>query len=284
MAENTLGHPIRAFVCGHPIAHSRSPVIHGHWLKTLGVAGSYEALDVAPADFAAFAAALPTSGFAGGNVTIPHKEAAFAAAGRVDEAAEEIGAVNTLWVEKGVLCAANTDGHGFTANLDDFAPGWSARKQPVVVLGAGGASRAVLHALRTRGFPDIRIVNRTVERAQVLADRFGPAFSAHPLQASGELLSDACLLINTTSLGMHGETELPVDLDALPANALVTDIVYVPLETPLLAAARRRGLKTVDGLGMLLHQAAPGFQKWFGVLPTVGAELRALIAADIPAR
>lgn len=284
MADGALRGPRRAFVCGHPIAHSRSPAIHGYWLKTLGLAGSYEAIDVSPADFAAFAAALPGSGFAGGNVTIPHKEAAFAAADRIEEAAEEIGAVNTLWVEDGLLCATNTDGHGFAANLDDFVPGWSYDKRPVVVLGAGGASRAVLHALRERGFGDIRILNRTVERAEALADRFGPAFSAHSLQAAGELLSDAGLLVNTTSLGMHGETELPVDLGTLPGHAIVTDIVYVPLETPLLAAAKRRGLRTVDGLGMLLHQAAPGFEKWFGVRPSISAELRALIAADIPAR
>ncbi len=244
MAERFASPSPRAFVCGHPIAHSRSPVIHSHWLKTLGIAGSYEAIDVSPADFVAFAEGLPKSGLAGGNVTIPHKETAFAVAaavGRIDAAAEEIGAVNTLWVEEEMLCATNTDAHGFAANLDDFVPGWSYDKRPVVVLGAGGASRAVLHALRERGFGDIRILNRTVERAKALADRFGPSFSAHPLQAAGELLSDACLLVNTTSLGMHGETELPVDLGTLPGHAIVTDIVYVPLETPLLAAAKRRG-------------------------------------------
>lgn len=279
----------KAFVCGHPIAHSRSPKIHGYWLRKYGIAGSYEAIDLAPDDAAEFFATLGKRGFAGGNVTIPHKEAAFAAAARRDDAAERIGAVNTLWLESGVLCGGNTDAEGFAANLDERAPGW-AKAGAAVVLGAGGAARAVIQALKERGFTDIRVANRTVARAVELADRFGPAVSAHPVTATGELLADAGLLVNTTALGMAGKEggagkggaeELPANPEALPRHAIVTDIVYVPLETPLLRAARKCGLKTVDGLGMLLHQAAPGFEHWFGMRPEVTEELREMIIADM---
>lgn len=270
----------KAFVTGHPIKHSRSPKIHGHWLARHGIDGSYEAIDVAPQDFAEFIGTLQANGFRGGNVTIPHKEAAFALAGRRDQAADEIGAVNTLWFEDGVLWGGNTDGHGFAANLDDYAPGW-ASTAPAVVLGAGGASRAVIQALKQRGFGDIRIVNRTLARAQELRDRFGAGVSAHGVAATNELLTDAGLLVNTTALGMVGNEGLAADPALLPDHAIVTDLVYVPLETPLLAAARARGLKTVDGLGMLLNQAVPGFEHWFGVRPQVTAELRAIIVADL---
>lgn len=272
----------KAFVVGHPIAHSRSPKIHGHWLKSLGIAGSYEAIDVGPGDISAFLSSLAGNGFSGGNVTIPHKEIVFAALKRRDAAAEQIGAVNTLWFEDGVLCGGNTDAHGFAANLDEHAPGW-ARNGPAVVLGAGGAARAIIHALKERGLNDIRIVNRTVARAEELRDQFGAGVSAHGIDATGALLGDAGLLINTTALGMHGNEGLPADPAGLPAHAIVTDIVYVPLETPLLAAARQRGLKTVDGLGMLLHQAVPGFERWFGRRPEVTPELRAMIVADLEA-
>jgi shikimate dehydrogenase len=272
----------KAFVTGHPIAHSRSPKIHGHWLAKYGIDGSYRAIDVAPADFAAFLASLGEKGFRGGNVTIPHKEAAFAGVARRDHAADEIGAVNTLWLEDGVLWGGNTDGHGFAANLDDYAPGWAANG-PAVVLGAGGASRAVIHALKERGVSDIRIVNRTLARARELRDRFGAGVSAHGADAVAGLLGDAGLLVNTTALGMHGNEGLSADPIGLPDHAVVTDIVYVPLETPLLAAARARGLKTVDGLGMLLHQAVPGFERWFGKRPEVTPELRRMIVADIEA-
>ncbi len=272
----------KAFVVGHPIAHSRSPKIHGHWLKRYGIDGSYAPLDVAPADFGDFLKGLAAGGFAGGNVTIPHKEAAFALAERRDEAAAAIGAVNTLWFEEGRLVGGNTDAHGFAANLDERAPGWAANG-PALVLGAGGASRAVIHALKQRGVTEIRIVNRTMERARELANRFGAGVSAHPLAAAAEFLPETGLLINTTSLGMGGKGELPVDPSAMPDAAIVTDIVYVPLETPLLTAARARGLKTVDGLGMLLHQAVPGFERWFGIRPQVTPELRALIVADLGA-
>jgi shikimate dehydrogenase len=270
----------KAFVTGHPVKHSRSPKIHGHWLARHGIDGSYQAIDVAPENFADFVKTLQANGYRGGNVTIPHKEAAFALAERRDQAAQEIGAVNTLWFEDGVLWGGNTDAHGFAANLDDHAPGW-ASEGPAVVLGAGGASRAVIHALKERGVADIRIVNRTLARAIELRDRFGAGVSAHGMAVTSELLGDAGLLINTTALGMHGNEGLSADPALLPDHAIVTDIVYVPLETPLLAAARARKLKTVDGLGMLLHQAVPGFERWFGVRPQVTAELRALIVADL---
>ena len=279
MAEPTP----KAFVCGHPIAHSRSPIIHRYWLKTYGIAGSYDPIDVAPADFSAFVASLRQNGLAGGNVTIPHKEAAYAAVTRRTGAAEAIGAVNTLWHDGAALVGGNTDAEGFAANLDEYAPEWT-KAGVALVLGAGGAARAVIDALQQRGLRDIRIVNRTRERAVELADRFGGGTSAHGLDAADELAGDAGLVVNTTALGMHGETDIPVDPARLPDHAIVTDIVYVPLETPLLAAARLRGLKTVDGLGMLLHQAAPGFERWFGVRPTVTAELRALVMADLGAK
>lgn len=270
----------KAFVCGHPIAHSRSPLIHGYWLRAYGIHGSYEPMDVEPAAFADFLKGLARHGFVGGNVTIPHKEAAFAAVDRLDEAAERIGAVNTLWFEDGRLCGGNTDALGFAANLDERAPGWD-KSGAAVVIGAGGAARAVVHALKVRGIRDIRILNRTLPRAVDLADRFGPGASAHPMRAAREAATGASLVVNTTALGMHHDTALPLEPELLPEEATVTDIVYVPLETPFLVAARRRGLKTVDGLGMLLHQAAPGFERWFGRRPQVTAELRDLIVADM---
>ncbi|EHK58620.1 shikimate dehydrogenase [Allomesorhizobium alhagi] len=276
-----MAEPVKAFVCGHPVAHSRSPAIHGHWLARYGIAGSYTAIDITPDDFADFVHHIRENGYAGGNVTIPHKEAACRLVERRDQAAEEIGAVNTLWFEDAVLCGGNTDAAGFAANLDERAPGWAENRGTAVVLGAGGAARAVLFALRQRGFRDIRVVNRTVARALELADQFGLGVTAHAPDAATELLGGADLLVNTTALGMHGNAEIAVDPATLPDRAIVTDIVYVPLETPLLAAARRRGLKAVDGLGMLLHQAVPGFERWFGRRPEVDAELRRLIVGDL---
>jgi shikimate dehydrogenase len=272
--------PTEAFVCGHPIAHSRSPMIHSYWLRKYGLAGTYRAIDVDPSDFADFLRSLPESGFAGGNVTIPHKEAAFIGVAYRDEAAELTGAVNTLWLEAGKLHGGNTDVLGFAGNLDELAPEWR-KAGRAVVLGAGGAARAVVCALRDAGIADIRIANRTPARAVELKGRFGNGITASGLDALPEILGGAGLLVNTTPLGMHGDGKLPADPALLPDGAIVADIVYVPLQTPLLAAAARRGLKTVDGLGMLLHQAAPGFEKWFGVMPEVTAELRDLIVADI---
>ncbi|MCO5064192.1 MAG: shikimate dehydrogenase [Rhizobiaceae bacterium] len=272
----------RAFVCGHPIGHSRSPAIHRYWLAQYGLAGTYDAIDVAPEEFTAFATGLAERGLIGGNVTIPHKEIAYRLAVRRDAAAEAIGAVNTLWLEDGLLCGSNTDAYGFAANLDDRAPGWH-EVRTAVVLGAGGAARAIVHALLGRNIRDVRVLNRTRERAQDLADSFGGDVSAHDLSAAGGLLADAGLLVNTTSLGMSGHGGLPADPGLLPEGALVTDIVYVPLETPFLAAARQRGLKTVDGLGMLLHQAVPGFERWFGMRPKVTEELRRHVLASMDA-
>lgn len=278
MADTTTGP--KAFVIGHPISHSRSPLIHGFWLKSLNIAGSYERLDIHPDAIEAFLADLPRSGFLGGNVTIPHKEIAYRAAQRLDEAAQAIGAANTLWLEDGKLIAGNTDAIGFSANLDSQAREWR-QKRTALVLGAGGAARAILFALKEAGFSDIRIVNRTLSRAKELCDRFGPGLSAHGWEEVDTLCGDTGLVINTSSLGMGGEGELPLNVALLPDDAIVCDIVYVPLETPLLAAARARGLAGVDGLGMLLHQAVPGFERWFGVKPQVTPELRAHIVADL---
>lgn len=277
-----MADPIRAFVTGHPITHSRSPLIHRHWLDVCGLGGTYEAVDVAPEDFPGFMATLADgrSGYAGGNVTMPHKEAAFALSHNPDEIARELGAANTLWFEDGVLSATNTDGYGFATNLDCNAPGWSGR-HIAVVLGAGGASRAVLMTLRDRGFRQIHIVNRTVSRAKTLADRFGERFAAHPLEALPEVMKYARLFVNTSALGMGGSAVPQIDFSPLHGDAVVTDIVYTPLITPLMAMATAQGFKTVDGLGMLLHQAVPGFEKWFGIRPAVTEQLRALIVADL---
>ncbi|MEJ1159707.1 shikimate dehydrogenase [Prosthecomicrobium sp. N25] len=274
---------IRAAVIGWPIAHSRSPLIHGHWLRRYGIDGSYERIAVAPEDAPRFFAELPGSGLAGCNVTVPHKEAALAACARVEPAAEAIGAVNTLWIERGELCGTNTDAIGFLANLDDRAEGWDRDPGVAVVLGAGGAARAIAWGLIGRGFT-VRLVNRTLARAEELARRFGSGTTAHGWPDLPGLLGDSRLLVNTTSLGMAGKGDLEIDLSPLPGDVLVTDAVYVPLETPLLAAARARGLRTVDGLGMLLHQAVPGFERWFGLRPTVTPELRDIILADIEGR
>jgi shikimate dehydrogenase len=275
--------PIRAFVTGFPVRHSRSPMIHGHWLKNFGIAGTYQAVEVAPADFADFIAALKDGsfGFAGGNVTIPHKEPAFALADAPDEIATELGAANTLYLCDGRLHATNTDGYGFLTNLDDRAPGWTDRKDRAVVLGAGGASRAVIQALRDRGFGEVHVLNRTVERAQELADRFGPRIHAAPMGALAERLAGADLFVNTTSLGMDDSDAIAIDFTAMRPGALVTDIVYVPMITPILAQAGEQGMRIADGLGMLLHQAVPGFEKWFGRRPAVTPDLRSLVIADM---
>ncbi|MBD9653051.1 shikimate dehydrogenase [Ensifer sp. ENS09] len=271
-----------AFVTGYPIKHSRSPLIHGYWLKKLGLPGSYRAHEVKPEDFAAFVASLKdgTSGFSGGNVTIPHKEVACRLADQPDELSQELGAANTLWVQDGKVHATNTDGRGFVANLDERASGWD-KTSTAVILGAGGASRAIIQAVRDRGIKTIHVVNRTVERAQELADRFGPAVEAHPMGALKDAMTGAGLFINTTSLGMDGSEAPAIDFGVMASSAIVTDIVYVPLKTPMLAQAEAQGLATVDGLGMLLHQAVPGFELWFGCRPTVDAALRQLIIDDM---
>ncbi|PZM09782.1 shikimate dehydrogenase [Rhizobium tubonense] len=273
---------LNAFVTGYPIKHSRSPLIHGYWLARLGISGTYQSHEVRPEDFAAFIGALKngTSSFVGGNVTLPHKEIAFRLADRPDELSAELGASNTLWLKDGLLYATNTDGRGFTANLDARHPGWD-HGDKAVVLGAGGASRAIIQAIRDRGFKEIHVVNRTIDRARELADRFGKKVHAHPMAALEEVMGGAGLFVNTTSLGMEGGSSPQIDFRPLSADAVVTDIVYVPLRTPLLEQAEAQGFATVDGLGMLLHQAVPGFETWFGKRPVVDEALRALVIADM---
>ncbi|WP_420960539.1 shikimate dehydrogenase [Brucella sp. IR073] len=272
----------KAFVTGFPIGHSRSPLIHGFWLEAHGLEGSYEAVETSPDIFAHFVSSLREKGYAGGNVTIPHKETAFALCEKRDAAAEAIGAVNTLWFENDRLHGGNTDAYGFAANLDEYAKGWD-DTDVALVLGAGGASRAIIHALKSRGFSQIHVVNRTLSRAAELADHFGPGVFAHPIDKAQDLVSMSGLIVNTTPVGMegHGGHEMALNLTKADPAAIITDIVYVPLETPFLSTAREAGLKTVDGLGMLLHQAVPGFEHWFGLRPQVTPDLRAYILADM---
>jgi shikimate dehydrogenase len=270
----------RAFVIGDPVSHSRSPLIHTHWLKQYGLAGSYEAIHVKQDELPQFLGSLISDGFAGGNVTIPHKEAVLALVPLHDSIAAAIGAANTIWVENNTLRATNTDSFGFVQNLDQHAPGWDQRRTALVI-GAGGAARAIVHALLSRGFTRIRIANRTLARAEELAANFGPTVSAHTFGELNTLARDADIAINTTSLGMKGMGDIPLDMASLGRDAIVTDIVYVPLITPFLAAAHDARLKTVDGLGMLLNQARPGFEKWFGVMPDVTPELRGLVIRDM---
>lgn len=271
----------RAFVIGHPIAHSRSPLIHGNWLAEHNIAGTYEAIDVDPVALSDFFARLRAGEFAGGNVTIPHKEAVFALCDSVDALARVIGAVNTLVVQDGKVHGTNTDYLGFLGNLDANAPGWSDGSKDAVVIGAGGAARAVLVALRRRYGGKVHVLNRTLANAQALIEEIDGPFEAHGFDAYAELALSTDLVVNTSSIGMHGTRFDWLDMSLLSRSALVTDIVYTPLETPLLAAARAEGLRTVDGLGMLLHQAVPGFAAWFGVEPEVTPALRARIEATL---
>jgi shikimate dehydrogenase len=266
-----------ACVIGWPVAHSRSPAIHRFWLTELGIEGDYVAMPVAPEGIDAFLRDFPESGYRGGNVTVPHKEAAFAAVSDMDAAARAIGAVNTLWIEEGKLVGGNTDALGFLANLDESVDSWDKNPGPAVVLGAGGAARAIVVALIERGFDPIHLVNRTPARAEELAAHFGPHVKAAGWGEAERHLRGATFLVNATTLGMKGTPSPEIDLRGLSDRAVVTDIVYVPLETPLIAAARARGLRTADGLGMLLHQAAPGFARWFGRRPKVTPALRAAI-------
>ncbi|MFC5069607.1 shikimate dehydrogenase [Flaviflagellibacter deserti] len=276
----------KACVIGWPIRHSRSPLIHGYWLRQHGIAGSYEKVAVEPETLDQFVRSIAAGEYLGCNVTVPHKEAVMGLLDEVDETARAIGAVNTIWRDAGRLKGTNTDVIGFMANLDDRAPGWDAGNVNTLILGAGGAARAVIHGLQTRGVSKIRLANRTPQRAQQLAREFGNPVEAVAWREIDRLLPETNLLINTTSLGMAGSEPLPDCrgiCGRLPKTAVVSDIVYVPLQTELLVEARKAGLRTVDGLGMLLHQAVPGFEKWFGVRPTVTPELRRLIEADIEA-
>ena len=272
----------RACVIGWPVEHSRSPLIHRYWLKQYGLDGAYEREAVKPEDLARFLGSLEALGYAGANITLPHKEAALRLATVADEAARTIGAANTLWLdEAGRLNASNTDAYGFMTNLNAVAPGWNEGRRPVMVLGAGGAGRAVLHGLLAEGASRILLANRTSGRAQELADAFGPAVTVVDWRERDRALLGCGLLVNATSLGMTGKEALDLDLALLPSDAAVADLVYSPLQTRLLAAARSRDNRAVDGLGMLLHQAVPGFERWFGVRPAVTDELRAHVAASL---
>jgi shikimate dehydrogenase len=273
----------RAGVIGWPVAHSRSPKLHGFWLKQHGLVGRYDKLPVPPEDLAAFIADLPREpGFRGVNVTIPHKIAVLSLMAQVDDAARRIGAVNTVVVQPdGSLHGSNTDAFGFIENLKADAPaGWKAVAGPAVVLGAGGAARAVIVALLDAGVTELRLANRSIEKAEALAAEFGKAILPVAWDERAQALAGTNLLVNTTSLGMAGQPPLEIALDDLPLAALVNDIVYSPLVTDLLANAKARGNPVVDGLGMLLHQGRPGFEAWFGVAPTVTPALRDAVLAD----
>lgn len=271
----------KACVIGWPIEHSRSPLIHGYWLKKYDIDGAYTKLAVKPEDVSEFLQSLGASGFSGCNVTVPHKEAAFAIADTKHPSAVAVGAANTIWLEDGGIVCANTDTYGFMMHLLGEAPQWFNADRPVAILGAGGAARAIIYGLLKAGVSDIRVFNRSRDRALELAAHFGARVTAEVWAAFEESTLRFSVVVNTTTLGMKGQTDVTFDLDHLPNDCVVADIVYVPLETGLLRRARARGLQTVDGLGMLLHQAVPGFEKWFGVKPEVTADLRALLEADI---
>lgn len=274
----------RACVMGYPVAQSRSPMIHNHWLAELGIPGVYELKELTPEAFPDFVTHLEANGYVGGNVTVPHKQAAFRLVDVRDAAAEAIGAVNTLWLEGGRLHGGNSDAHGFIANLDDRVPGWDRHPGRAVIMGAGGAARAAAYSLITRGF-EVELINRTAAHEQELVQQFaGRVAAAGDYRALPEHLRSADLLVNCTPLGMVGKPPLEIDLGPLKSTAIVYDVVYVPLETPLLTAARVGGHRTVDGLGMLLHQAGFGFRKWFGAEPKVTPALRAMVEADIVAK
>jgi shikimate dehydrogenase len=280
-----MSHPDRfllAGVMGWPVMHSRSPMLHNHWFRQYDLAGSYVPLAIRPEGLGAALRALHPLGFAGVNLTIPHKQQALTIVDEVDAVARSIGAISCVVVQPdGSLAATNNDCWGFIANLKQEQPDWRADAGPIVVIGAGGGSRAVCYGLVQEGAREIRLVNRTFARARGIADDFGAPISAVPWEQRGDALEGASLVVNTTSLGMIGQPALDISLDTLPASAIAADIVYIPLETPFLAAARRRGNRTVDGLGMLLNQGRPAWKAWFGREPEVTAELRAMIARTI---
>ncbi|MBL4692376.1 MAG: shikimate dehydrogenase [Magnetovibrio sp.] len=277
--------PLRAGVMGWPVDHSLSPKVHGFWLRQFGLAGDYIRIPVKPQDFCDRLKNLKKDGFIGGNVTVPHKQTALAQVDEADPLAQRIGAVNTIIVrEDGTLYGLNTDGFGFLENLYQGHATFKAKTGPAVILGAGGAARAVIVALLEAGAPEIRLLNRTKARANQLAEEFSGLGSGKIIVGEwdnrSDYLNDANLLVNTTTLGMKGQQPLTIDLEVLPKTALVNDIVYVPLETDLLARARARGNPVVDGLGMLLHQARPGFEAWFGRMPDVSDALRAFVLSE----
>jgi shikimate dehydrogenase len=273
--------PVRAAcVIGWPIGHSRSPLIHNYWLKHYGIAGAYRSEAVPPEAFRAFVQSLTEHGYVGANVTVPHKEAALAAS-QPDDRARAVGAANTLWLDGGALRSTNTDVEGFLNNLDACAPGWDRDSGKAIVLGAGGAARAVIYALLERGHDRVVVANRTAHRAETLHELFGAAVQSVSWDERNAALDEAALVVNTTTLGMPDQPELELDIGRLSGHAIVADLVYWPLVTPLIGAARARGLCTADGLGMLMHQAVGGFTLWFGKRPEVTPELRTLLEADL---
>ena len=280
-----MAHPDRfllAGVMGWPVMHSRSPVLHNYWFEHYGLAGTYVPLAISPERLAAALRALAPLGFAGTNLTIPHKEQALGIVDEIDPTAKRMGAISCVVVRPDAsLIGYNYDGYGFVQSILQQQPDWRADAGPIVVIGAGGGARAVVYSLAERGAREIRLLNRTLARAQALQDEFGPPIKALPWEDRHAALGDAAMLVNTTSQGMVGNPPLELSLDKLPASALVTDIVYIPLETPLLAAARKRGNRTVDGLGMLLHQARPAWKAWFDVDTEVTPELRRLVEATL---
>ena len=271
----------KAGVIGWPIAHSRSPLIHGYWLKRYGIDGEYTRIPVRPEDVDAFFASMAANGYAGCNVTLPHKEAAFRAVTVADAATRRLGSVNTVFLRDGRLMGTSTDGEGFIASVTAAFPGWSIAGSKAALLGAGGSARAIAGALLDKGATEIAIINRTLARAAAIRSDFGSRIIPLSWEDAGKALAGADLLVNTTSLGMKGDEPLSLDLAALPQRAVVSDIVYTPLETAFLKAARSRGHRIVPGLGMLLHQAVRGFELWFGTRPEVTQELHDLVAADI---
>jgi shikimate dehydrogenase len=281
-------HPSRfllAGVMGWPVMHSRSPMLHNYWLRQHGLAGTYVPLAIEPEGLAAALRALHPLGFAGCNLTIPHKQKAMAIVDEVDTVAKRIGAISCVVVRRdGSLAGSNNDCYGFIHNLKQERPGWRADAGPVVVLGAGGGSRAVCYGLAQEGAKELRLVNRTLARAQGIAAEFGGPIRVLPWEARHDALDGAAMVVNTTSNGMVGQPALDINLDRLPKSALAADIIYIPLETPFLAAARKRGNPTVNGLGMLLHQGRPAWKAWFGIEPAVTAELRAMVEETIRGR
>lgn len=273
---------IRAAVIGWPIQHSRSPLIHGYWLKRYGIVGAYEKVAVAPDEVEPFLKNLRANGYVGCNVTVPHKEAAFALSHYREPSSVAVGAANTVWMINDTLACSNTDTYGFMANLQSSAPGWRPNNGPALVLGAGGSARAVVHGLLEAGVEEVRVVNRTVARAEEFVSFFAKGVTAHDWEKRNQLAADDCaLIVNTTTLGMNGNGDPGMTFAGVRDDCIVCDLVYVPLVTSFLSAAKSHGLKTVSGLGMLLHQAVPGFEIWFGKRPEVTEELVALVEADI---
>ena len=271
-----------AGVMGWPVMHSRSPLMHNYWFKQHNLAGTYVPLAIEPAGLAPALRALPALGFAGCNLTIPHKQAAMKIVDDVDALAKNIGAISCVLVrEDGSLAGTNNDCYGFIHNIRQEQPGWRADTGPIVVIGAGGGSRAVCYGLAQEDAREIRVVNRSFDRAKKIAQEFGAPLTALPWEQRNDALEDAAMVVNTTSQGMVGQSALDIKLDRLPQNALAADIIYTPLETPFLAAARKRRNPTVNGLGMLLHQGRPAWKAWFGIEPAVTAELRALMEKSI---